>query len=220
MASKSLYIFDFDGLLFDTERVYRDGWRATFDKVGLDMPDAELETWVGKSIDDTRAVIAERFGDPELFDRLYAIREEFVYGVIDQGGVVAKPYAIEALTALHQAGVPVCIVSSSWRKRVMTILERVGAEGLVDYMVCAEDVERRKPNPDPYLKALEHFGCPAGDAVAFEDSLTGRRAAQAAGVDVWLVPDTSSMPFEVPEGARHADDLSVVLRLLAQGEEG
>ncbi|MDO4428815.1 MAG: HAD family phosphatase [Atopobiaceae bacterium] len=220
MARRSLYIFDFDGLLVDTERVYRAGWRATFDRVGLDMPDAELEEWVGKSIDDTRAVVTERFGDPGLFDRLYAIREEYVYDVIDRGGVEAKPYALEALEAVHRAGVPVCIVSSSWRRRVMAIIERLGAAGLVDYLVCAEDVDRRKPSPDPYLKALGHFGCPAGEAVAFEDSLTGRSAALAAGVGVWLVPDTSSRPFEIPEGAWHADDLSIVLRVLAQGEEG
>lgn len=220
MAGKRLFIFDFDGLLVDTERVYRDGWRATFDEAGLDMPDAELDAWVGKSIDHTSALVAERFGDPGLFERLYALREKYVYDVIDRGGIKAKPYAVEALEAVHAAGIPACVVSSSLRRRVTTIIGRLGISGCVDFLVASEDVERRKPHPDPYLRALEHFGCPAADAVAFEDSLTGREAAVCAGVDVWLVPDTSSDPFEIPEGARHAEDLSVVLRVLDASREG
>ena len=215
MAKKELYIFDFDGLLVDTERVYREGWRATFDKTGLDMPDSELERWIGKSIDYTSARVAELFGDPSLYKRLYALREEYVYGVIADGGVKAKPGAIEALTAVHEAGIPIAVVSSSLRKRVEAITGKLDILGLIDFIVASEDVERRKPDPEPYQKALDHFACPASAAIAFEDSLTGRSAAAAAGIDVWLVPDKSSPAFEVPEGVSHADDLGIVLALLA-----
>lgn len=219
-GKKKLYVFDFDGLLVDTERVYREGWRATFDAAGLDMPDSELDGWSGKSIDYTSARVAELFGDPTLYRRLYKMREEYVYGIIDAGGVKAKPFAIEALTAVHEAGLPIAVVSSSLRKRVKTIASKLGFLDLVDFIVASEDVEYRKPNPDPYMKAIGHFGCPASAAVAFEDSLTGRAAAIAAGIEVWLVPDTSSSSFEIPKGANCAEDLGIVTKILhADGKE-
>lgn len=219
MIKKNLFVFDFDGLLVDTECVYREGWKATFRKAGLDMPDSELEGWVGKSIDYTSGRVTELFGDPGLYQRLYAIREEYVYGIIAAGGIKAKPRAVEALTAVHESGIPVAVVSSSLRERVEAIAGKLGFLGLIDFIVSSEDVERRKPDPEPYQKALDHFGCPPSSAVAFEDSLTGRAAASAAGVDVWLVPDTSSPSFEIPEGMSHAEDLGIVLELLAQGRE-
>ncbi|ERL06945.1 HAD family hydrolase [Olsenella profusa] len=214
MAKKGLYIFDFDGLLVDTERVYREGWRTAFDRAGLDMPDSELESWVGRSIDYTSAAVERRFHDPDLYPRLYALREEYVYGAIAAGGIKPKPFALHALRVVHDANRHVCVVSSSLRRRVVAIAERLGFLGLVDHIVASEDVGQRKPNPEPYQKALEKFECSPSTAVAFEDSLTGRHAAFAAGIDVWLVPDTSSPAFEIPDGIACASDLRIALRLL------
>lgn len=214
MISKSLFVFDFDGLLVDTERVYRAGWRMTFDEAGLDMPDSILDTWVGKSIDYTRACVADRFGDPNLYDRLYTRREEYVYGVINRGGVKAKPYAREALEAVHAASLAVGVVSSSLRKRITAIAARLDLLDYIDFIVASEDVARRKPDSEPYLKLLDHFGIAAQKAIAFEDSLTGCKAAAGAGIDVWIVPDTSSDTFAIPEDFNHSDDLSIVLDLL------
>lgn len=218
MAHKDLFIFDFDGTLVDTEQVYRAGWRATFDEAGLDMPDEVLDTWAGKSIDYTSACVAERFGDPTLYEKLYALREEFVYGVIEDGGVRPKPGALEGLAAVHEAGLPIGVVSSSLRNRIQTIAKKLGFLELIDFIVASEDVEHRKPEPEPYQRVLDHFGVPAEAAVAFEDSMTGYASATAAGIETWVVPDTSSEPFEVPEGVHTARDLSCVLDVLAQAK--
>lgn len=216
MTDKRVFIFDFDGLLVDTEQVYRKGWRVAFDDAGLDMPDEELDTWVGKSIDYTRAAVERSFG-AGVYERLYAKREEYVYGLIARGEVHAKPYALEALRALAQAGIPVGVVTFSLRRRVEAIADSLGMRPLISHIVASEDVTRRKPDPEPYLRMLEALDADACEAVAFEDSPTGREAAVAAGIEVYLVPDTSSS-VAVPEGVRCEPDLSVVLRLI--GPEG
>lgn len=208
-------LFDFDGLLADTEPVYLAGWRHVFHREGLDIPEAVLAGWVGKSTDYVRRCVGELYGDEALYDRLYAARERFVYRALRSGEIRGRPYAKAALRAAHVAGAAVAIVSSSRRERLDDIAGEIGLLAYVDVVVSAEDVARHKPCPDPYLRALELIGCAAEEAVAFEDTVIGCEAAIAAGVPVWLIPsqEERSRP---PAGARLAPDLSVVPCVLAE----
>jgi HAD superfamily hydrolase (TIGR01509 family) len=88
--------------------------------------------------------------------------------------------------------VPVVVVSGSARVEVETVLEAAGLSSAVSGLVAAEDVERGKPAPDGYLRALELLGISAEDAVAVEDSDVGVAAAKAAGLRCVAVAGTMS----------------------------
>ena len=108
--------------------------------------------------------------------------------------VLAQP-VLPGVTRLIQqardAGLKLAIASSSPHDWVDTHLARLGLQDRFDHILCSEDVPpgRTKPNPDLYLKALEVLDVPAGQAVVFEDSFNGVKAARAAGIFVVAVPN-------------------------------
>lgn len=133
------------------------------------------------------------------------------------GGVTPLPGAIRLLDDLGAAGVPVALVSASPRRIVDMVLRTVGAERF-RMVVAAEDTERGKPLPDPYLKAAAALGVDPAECVAVEDSPTGLAAARAAGCRVVAVPGDVPAPYGVPAvDSLEKVDLAL-LRLLTAGK--
>ncbi|MFD8562116.1 HAD family hydrolase [Streptosporangium canum] len=133
------------------------------------------------------------------------------------GGVTPLPGAIRLLDDLGAAGVPVALVSASPRRIVDMVLRTVGAERF-RMVVAAEDTERGKPLPDPYLRAAAALGVDPAECVAVEDSPTGLAAARAAGCRVVAVPGDVPAPYGVPAvDSLEKVDLAL-LRLLTAGK--
>ncbi|MEV4183811.1 HAD family phosphatase [Streptosporangium canum] len=133
------------------------------------------------------------------------------------GGVTPLPGAIRLLDDLGAAGVPVALVSASPRRIVDMVLRTVGAERF-RLVVAAEDTERGKPLPDPYLRAAAALGVDPAECVAVEDSPTGLAAARAAGCRVVAVPGDVPAPYGVPAvDSLEKVDLAL-LRLLTAGK--
>ncbi|AEB06806.1 HAD-superfamily hydrolase, subfamily IA, variant 3 [Coriobacterium glomerans PW2] len=217
LSKKTVFIFDLDGLLLDTECIYKRGWEIALQRLGLFLPDSVLNSWAGKSIDHTRAAFDDFFQDTSIYDRAYAIREEYILETLRKGRLMPKPYAPEALQKISEVGCRSGVVTSSQRKRAMIMLTALGLMHYFDHMVSAEDVSRRKPDPEPYHRIVSLFESDYRSCIAFEDSLTGYRSAAAAGVDVILVPDSSiSQQLERRPSVRAARDLSVVMTMLGE----
>jgi HAD superfamily hydrolase (TIGR01509 family) len=201
-------VFDFDGLILDTEVPVFIAWSETYERhgerlspefwasiigYGLDHfdPLADLERRVGRSLDRDEVQTARRRRQMELtlaLDILPGVRE----------------WRQEAA----ERGVRLGVASSSGRSWVLGHLERLGLDGW-DCVRCGDDVERTKPAPDLYLATLECLGVAPAEAIAVEDSGVGVQAAKAAGLFCVAVPSslTSSHDF------RRAD---LVLRSLAE----
>ena len=214
MAIRGL-LFDFDGLLIDTEtpsrlayeELYREhGHELPFDKwatlvgtIGAPWdPDAHLEELVGRPLD--RAAIAQRLRtrEHELCDL-----EDLRPGIED--------YLAEA----ERRGLATAIVSSSTRKWIARHLQRLDREQTWDAIVAADgDRRRAKPQPNLYVEALEALGLRTHEAIAFEDSLNGIRAAQRAGIFCVAVPNPITETFALEE----ADLLLGSLEELPLGE--
>ena len=214
MAIRGL-LFDFDGLLIDTEtpsrlayeELYREhGHELPFDKwatlvgtIGAPWdPDAHLEELVGRPLD--RAAIAQRLRtrEHELCDL-----EDLRPGIED--------YLAEA----ERRGLATAIVSSSTREWIARHLQRLDREQIWDAIVAADgDRRRAKPQPALYVEALEALGLQSHEAIAFEDSLNGIRAAQAAGIFCVAVPNPITETFALEE----ADLLLGSLEELPLGE--
>lgn len=213
-------IFDMDGLMFDTERLWDTLWEPACREMGLEMPadvDAFLASGRGLAGPALAEHIREYFptADPQkmlqiawrLADELFA------------KGVPCKPGLFELLDVLEERGIPRIVASSSPREIILQNLSTTGAGRYFTQVVCGADVEHSKPAPDIFLLAASRLGVDIRRCLVLEDSFNGLRAARAAGAVSVMVPDLR--PYG-PEVAPYVDylkqDLSQVIDLLDRVE--
>ena len=215
-------VFDFDGLILDTETAEFDACRLMFEHFGARLPLSAWAVCIGtRGAFDPYAHLQEQAGPGidlaaarELRLRLFRER---------MAGKTARPGVTDYLADARRLGLRIGLASSSDRSWVVEHLERLGLLPHFECIRTADDVERVKPEPDLYLRVLEHFGVPGERAVAFEDSPNGAAAAVRAGMPCVVVPNrlTARLPF--PDGIRlrlasMADmPLPAVLRRLESG---
>jgi HAD superfamily hydrolase (TIGR01509 family) len=183
-------VFDFDGLICDTEsteyeavrRVYRDhglhlaleDWLPSVGHVAADWV-ADLEAVAGRPLDRAALQAARRSHASELLAALEPL-----------------PGVLALLDAARAAGVPCGVASNADADWVEGHLERLGVADRFGVVVSVDRVDRPKPDPDPYLVAVAALGATPADSVALEDSATGLAAARAAGLFTVAVPGPMS----------------------------
>ncbi len=201
-------IFDFDGLILDTETPLHRSWMEIYEEAGLTVTP---ETWaelLGSAADPPGAydLLEKHLGRP--LDRA-AVRQRHMkreHELLRQE--VVLPGVCRLLNAAEQRGLSRGIASSSDRRWVVGHLRRVGLFGSFDAIVCADDVSHTKPSPDLYLEAVHRLGVRPSEAIAFEDSMHGVKAAKRAGLFCVAVPNqiTRHLSF---------DEADLVLKSLA-----
>jgi putative hydrolase of the HAD superfamily len=181
-------IFDFDGLIVDTETATLRAWLAVHRDDGLVGNPAVLHQVVGHvGIDaDLWAAYPPDRDRGELEERFYAATR----AACRLAPVL--PGVIDLLDEAASAGLRLAVASNSSHGHVEGHLAARGLLGRFASVSCREDVARPKPAPDVYLAALGRLGLAAGEVVAFEDSLPGHAAAAAAGLRVMVVPNPST----------------------------
>jgi len=181
-------VFDFDGLILDTETPIYLSWKEVYDAYGVPLP---FELWVktvGSSNQafDPRHHLEERLGRPlpqDVVDRRVARRVEMVLAQPLLPGVAAL------LDEARARGLKVGVASSSSRDWVDGHLERLGILDRFECRRSRDDVEDVKPEPDLYVAVLDCLGIAAAEAVAIEDSPNGILAAKRAGMRCVAVPN-------------------------------
>jgi HAD superfamily hydrolase (TIGR01509 family) len=183
-------LFDFDGLLMDTESPEVEIWREIYAEHGAEFP---LETWIARVVGSTddnfnpAEHLASLTGQPldtvVIRQRARALRLE------RQSVLPALPGAEAILSEARRLGLRLAIVSSSPHWWVDGYLDQLKIRELFECVICREDGGRPKPAPDLYLKALERLELPAEECLAFEDSPNGVLAAREAGLRVVGVPN-------------------------------
>jgi HAD superfamily hydrolase (TIGR01509 family) len=205
-------LFDFDGLLYDSETSEYEAWRELYAAHGVEFPRELWQQQVmgrppGASGFDPLAHLEEVAApglDPHLTEADRARRREqlFPHALIDGADTL--------LAQARARGLRTAIVSSNDRASIHEHLARAGEEGHFDVIVTADgDPVRGKPSPALYLEALAALGVPADRAVAFEDSPNGVRSAKRAGLYVVAVPN------RLTEGAAGLEEADEVLASLA-----
>ncbi|MGM0213716.1 HAD family hydrolase [Enterococcus sp. AZ109] len=211
-----IVIFDMDGLLVNTEVVYRDGWQYATKQHGVDLPEDMFQGWVGKGYHETTEALVELTKDRQLVQAIRKTREEYFRQELAEGRVVPKPYAKEALQAAKEK-YTVALATSTMKERAQKVMKALEFWQYIDYPVFGDEVEKLKPAPDLYLEALKRAGFSAAEGVAVEDSITGSQAAENAGLPVLMVPDANfDLDVEkVPAGVvQRGEDLRIVLDYL------
>ena len=182
-------IFDFDGLILDTEGPDYRAWQDVFREHGSDLP---LELWcecIGRSADwfDAVGYLENLVGRPLDREAILRRQRRRHHELLEAEPIL--PGIKEYLADAQRLGLRVGIASSSSRQWVVGHLERIGLATCWECIRCWGDVESAKPAPDLYLAVLQQLGVAAREAVAFEDSPNGIAAAKAAGMFCVAVPN-------------------------------
>lgn len=187
-------IFDFDGLLVDTETVLIDAWVQMHAKDGLPCDRETLHYIVGHTgiAHDYWTAYAPEI-DREALDARY--RETAARLTL---AAPPLPGTLDLLAAARDAGLKIGLASNSSHHHVEGHLNHRGMRGYFDCIFCREDVPAGKPEPDIYLAALRGLGVGADETVAFEDSVPGHMAAHRAGLRVVVVPNPSTARCQFP----------------------
>ncbi len=208
-------IFDMDGLLIDTERIFRCAVVETAAAMGYDLPPAVQQEMVGLADTDTvlQDFFGPRFSPAEVRRRLH----EAVDGRLE-AGIPLRAGAMELVDFLEQQGIRKAVATSSRRPTAERHLGRCGLRHRFEVVVTRDDVDRGKPHPDVYLLAAAALDLAPARCLALEDSFNGVRAANRAGVPVIMVPDLLQPTTEIVAlCATVADDLHQIRKLFSEG---
>ena len=181
-------VFDMDGLLIDTEAVWRDAQLAEAEAQGRELPLAVIQGMIGLPWRRSRLLLQAHFG-PDFDVEAYGEAVGRRHAVVCKAGVAVKAGVGELLDLLDALGLPRAIATSSNRQAVT---EQLGPGGLLarfHAVVGNEDCASHKPHPEPYLNAARALGVEAVSCLALEDSHNGVRSAHAAGMMTVMVPD-------------------------------
>src|SRR3954454_855753 len=184
------FLFDFDGLILDTELAARAGWERLYREHGHELPADLWATLVGTTHApwDPMTHLEELVGEPLEREALNERRYAHEIALIEAEEL--RPGIAEYLAAGRRHGLKRAIVSSSTRRWVDMHLERLEEATGWDAICTADrDPARAKPAPTLYLEALEQLGVPADEALAFEDSPNGVLAARAPAVFCVAIPN-------------------------------
>ena len=182
-------IFDMDGTMFDTERLYMEGWIKGLTELGY-PPDREmLCEFHGRSPEDNARIFEKRYGETEPYWKARLVRTSYTNDYLKRYGVPVKPGLFELLRVLRGNGILIAAATSSRRGRAEKLWEDAGVAPYLDCTVCSDDVVKSKPDPDIFLKAARKTGLPPQECVVFEDALNGLTAARTAGCRTIYVPD-------------------------------
>ena len=181
-------VFDFDGLILDTETTDFEAWQAIYRAHGVEL---RLSMWLPIIGDATQNFTIEQhlveltgqpIDRPEVRKRQLALHLEMLEDAVPMPGV--ENYIHEA----KRLGIRIGVASGSRRSWVVDRLDRLGLADHFETIVCRDDVGRAKPDPAAYIAAVENLGTNPDQALALEDSPPGVKAAKRTGLFCVAVP--------------------------------
>jgi HAD superfamily hydrolase (TIGR01509 family) len=192
-------IFDMDGLLVDSEPLWMVVERELVEEHGRKYDPAITAKYVGMRLLEFWQGLCREYGFSEtpqaLMDQAIA---RMVARIPKQ--LQAKPGARELLAYFHAEGIPCAIATGSFAPVMRAVVEAFGWDSHFVVHVTGDEVERGKPDPQTYLLAAERLGVPPERCLALEDSPTGAKAAVAAGMVCYAVPDSAHTSAERFDG--------------------
>lgn len=202
-------IFDMDGVLFDSESVYIDGYVM----YASDYPEIRETSLscIGANGIRTREIFTEKYGADFPFDSYYQKVKDYVAS----HAIPLKPYVHEVLGYCRERGFPVALASSTRTVSVMRMLDEASLSGYFDVIVCGDMVSHSKPHPEIFLTAAERLGVDPAGCYVVEDSYNGVRCAHNAGMHPLMVPDILQPDAEIAALAEEVlPDLGAVIDYL------
>lgn len=199
MRLPDLFIFDMDGLIFDSERAFMETLAAVMKEHGYTLTRDRYVHTLGLSMADTRKVMLGFYGPDYPYEEISQEGRRRLNARAAEKPLPVKKGIPELLSFLEERGVPRCVASSSPRETVRTYLASAGLADRFDFVVCGDDITHSKPDPEIFLLCCRHFGTAPEDAVVLEDSENGIRAAVNGRIPVICIPDMKTPAPELLE---------------------
>jgi HAD superfamily hydrolase (TIGR01509 family) len=203
-------IFDFDGLILDTETPEYQSWQEIFQEYGLSLPIPAWAASVGTSADhfDACAYLEAQLERPIDRERIIARQRRRSLELIAVQPV--EPGITTILAAAKERGLKIGLASSSSSEWVTGHLTRLDLIGYFDCIRGADHVQNVKPDPELYLSALSALELPARQVIALEDSPNGVLAAQRAGLFCVAVPNPITRQLDLNHADLQLDSLAAL----------
>lgn len=194
-------IFDFDGLIIDTEISSYQTWQEIYEEHNCQLPFSTWAICIGGSpqLFDPCEYLEQQIGRPVLREEIRLRRRQRHVRIVEAQPVL--PGVEDYILSAKRLGLKIGVASSSKHEWVDTHLTRLGLISHFDSIKCSDDVKHTKPDPELYQAILDALGVEGHQAIALEDSPNGVIAAQRAGIFCVAVPNpvTSQLSLE------HAD---------------
>jgi len=189
-------IFDLDGTLIDTEKIYRQIWPEAMRQLGYVYTDEQYLSMRSLGRPYSPARFKEWYGDDFDYDKARRIRGGLFNSYIAEHGISCKPGATTLLDYLHKMGIITAIATATDLPRAEEYLKMTGLYGYFDRVISATMVDEGKPSPKVYQYACSELGFSPDSCIAVEDAPNGILSAYRAGLKVIMVPDQSPLDSE------------------------
>lgn len=181
-------VFDFDGLIVDTESAWYDAYKHVLQGYGMDLPLAEYGKIIGTNNGGLFRYIESLGGEMLPLNMVESAAHDRYAALMSAPEL--REGVLDYLEAAKKAGLKIGLASSSRKAWVEGYLKQFGILDFFETIQTKDHVKNTKPNPEVYIRAVEALGVIPEEALAFEDSLNGLKAARAAGLHCVIVPNT------------------------------
>lgn len=185
----SAVIFDMDGVIFDTERLGSILWKKASEEFGYPITDEVYKETIGVNIRETERIFKKYLGENYPFDEIYKRKIQLTEEYIEKNGLPIKTGLFEILEFLESKKIPKAIATSTERERALYLLKKAEIDKRFEVIVCGDEVEKSKPEPDIFLLASQKLMVNPQECIVLEDSDNGISAAYKAGMIPILVLD-------------------------------
>ena len=210
-------IFDVDGTLLNTERLYVAGWKAAALEFGYTLPEEALLRTRATDRTIARAIFREYLGDAFDYDAVWKRRRELSEEMIERAGAaLIKPGADSIMGWLDAHGIRKAIATMSGAEPTWKHLRVAGYDYRFDAEITGDQVSHGKPDPEIFLRAAEKLHAKPAECIVCEDSYSGLQAARAAGMLPVMIPDYVPARDEERGYARILDSLNDLPALIEE----
>ena len=197
MIQPHLFIFDMDGLLFDSERSYMHEIAKVMAEYGYTLTEENYKRVVGRRFPDTEQIMQSIYGKELSYLAVISKARPRMLEMAAEGRLAVKPGIRELLCYLKELDIPCVVASSSYEETVKVYLQGTGLSDYFTFIIGGDQVTKGKPDPEVFLRCCEAADVSPEQAIVFEDSEYGVQAAIAAGIPVICIPDMVEPPEEL-----------------------
>lgn len=180
-------IFDHDGLMFDTEKIWQNNWQKEAREMGITLPEEFKHDICGSSGELMNAVVRKYYGVADGREIIQKVTAGVHHD--EEETIEEKKGLREILSMFQKNGVVMAVASSSPEAMIKRNLAHAGIDGYFKAVVSGQHVAHGKPAPDIFLLAAEKIGVDPAECYVFEDAMNGVRAGHAAGCCTIMIPD-------------------------------
>ncbi len=182
-------IFDMDGLMIDTEKLYLRFWKQAAADFGYNMEDRHVFAIRSLARKYSIPMLKDFFGEDFPTEEVRQRRTELINSHIKKHGIETKQGLFKLLDHLKKNNIKLAVATATQRERTLLYLNMINAERYFDAIICGDMIENGKPDPDIYLTAAAQLGLAPHECAAFEDSPNGIKSAFSANCHAIMIPD-------------------------------